>query len=299
MLEMPRAEILARPLARLFPPSAPVAASVAERRPLRNAHVGNLLVSLDPLPGAQGGFLLRLREAGGREAVASQLSIASRLSAIGRLTGGVAHEIKNPLNSIALRLGLLRNRVLPEVPDAEPEIDIIAAEIARLNRVVRTFLDFTRPVDLRLAGFDLAATVAGILDLVRPEAERLKIELALGAPDGPLPLRGDEALLRQAVLNVVHNALEAMPLGGTLQVALGTADGAAELCIADTGPGLPEEVIGKVFQLYFSTKEKGSGIGLAMAFRAVQLHGGSITAENRPGGGALFRIRVPMEGVSE
>ncbi len=157
-LGIPRARIVGQPVADLLPPV--LAQAALERKPLKNAPVDwdkdgaptVVLASLEPLPD---GVLLRLHDPEGRRAVEAQLSLSSRLTAINRLTGGVAHAIKNPLNSIALRLELLRTRVLPEVPEAKGEIEVIAQEIARLDRVVRTFLDFTRPVELNSAEFDL------------------------------------------------------------------------------------------------------------------------------------------------
>jgi signal transduction histidine kinase len=206
----------------------------------------------------------------------------------------VAHEIKNPLNSIALRLELLRSRVLPEVPEAQPELDIIAQEIVRLDRVVRTFLDFTRPVELQAEDLDLAALARRLLDLVRPEADQHNIVIETAGLDQPAPLRGESGLLQQAVLNILRNALEAMPSGGKLAVRLGKSGQNAELEISDTGPGISPEVRDKIFQLYYTTKQNGTGIGLAMTYRAIQLHNGSIEIGGQPGSGAVFRIRLPL-----
>jgi hypothetical protein len=295
-LGVPRAQIIGRPIADLLPPA--LAQAALARTPLRNAPVdwardgapSAVLASLEPLPD---GVLLRLRDPEGRRAVEAQLSLSSRLTAINRLTGGVAHAIKNPLNSIALRLELLRTRVLPEVPEAKGEIEVIAEEIARLDRVVRTFLDFTRPVELNSAEFDLIEMAEGVLDLVRPEAEGCGVRIEIERPPAPAPVCGDRELLRQAVVNIVRNALDAMPEGGRLGVRISRSGPEVVLAISDTGPGIPAENRDKIFDLYFSTKEKGSGIGLAMTFRAVQLHGGSIGVESEPPNGATFRLRLP------
>jgi len=295
-LGLPRAEMIGRPLADLLPPA--LAQAALERKPLRNAPVdwardgapAAVLASLEPLPD---GVLLRLHDPEGRRAVEAQLSLSSRLTAINRLTGGVAHAIKNPLNSIALRLELLRTRVLPEVPEAKGEVEVIAEEIARLDRVVRTFLDFTRPVELNSAEFDLIEMAEGVLDLVRPEAEGCRVRIEIERPQAPARVCGDRELLRQAVVNIVRNALDAMPEGGRLGVRISNSGPEVVLAISDTGPGIPAENRDKIFDLYFSTKEKGSGIGLAMTFRAVQLHGGSIGVESEPPNGATFRLRLP------
>ncbi|MCS7044047.1 MAG: ATP-binding protein [Bryobacteraceae bacterium] len=281
----------------LFPQDTPLGAvlahALASRTPVKEVRAGRLLASLDFLP--QGAFLLRLRDAEGRRMVESQLNLSSRLAAISRLTGGVAHEIKNPLNSIALRLELLRSRVLPELPEAQQEIDVISQEIVRLDRVVRTFLDFTRPVELQTEELDLARLAGELTALLGPEAERQGVALETEGLDEPARIRGDAGLLKQALLNVLRNGLEAMPAGGRLSVRLRRPDGHAELEIADTGPGIPAEFREKVFNLYFTTKKNGTGIGLAMTYRAVQLHNGSIEIGDAPGGGAAVRIRLPLE----
>ncbi len=296
LLGLSRAEISGLRIHDLFPPEGPVgtllAPALLTRTPLKEARAGRLLVSFDPLP--QGAALLRLRDAEGRRLVEDQLSLSSRLAAISRLTSGVAHEIKNPLNSIALRLELLRSRVLPELPEAQPELDIIAQEIVRLDRVVRTFLDFTRPVELQTEDLDLAALARRLLDLVRPEAARQGVHIEAGGLDQPAPVRADSGLLQQALLNVLRNALEAMPSGGKLSVRLDKRGQNAELEISDTGPGIPPEFREKVFHLYYTTKQNGTGIGLAMTYRAVQLHNGAIEIGGQPGSGAQVRIRLPL-----
>ncbi len=220
-------------------------------------------------------------------------SMERRLTAINRLTGGVAHEIKNPLNSIAIRLELLRNH-LREAPEAEEEINIISQEITRLDRVVRTFLDFTRPVELAAADLDLRTIVQEVLTLIEPEASKHQVTLEFNSPSAPVRVRGDADLLKQALMNICRNALDVMPGGGRLSVGLLRAGIEAVISVADTGPGIPAQQRDKIFQLYYSTKKKGSGIGLAMTFRAVQLHGGSIEVESEPGQGALFRLRLPV-----
>lgn len=301
LLGTPRAGMIGRPISELLPRA--IAEAVRARQPLRNLPVewpgeggpAAVLLSLEPLPD---GALLRLHDPEGRRAVEAQLNLSSRLTAINRLTGGVAHAIKNPLNAIALRLELLRSRVLPEIPEAEGEIEIIAQEIARLDRVVRTFLDFTRPVELNSVDFDLSEMAAGVLDLVRPEAERNGVRIESELPAAPMRVCGDKELLRQAVVNIVRNALDVMPGGGRLMVGISRSKGEIILAISDTGPGIPAGNRDKIFELYFSTKEKGSGIGLAMTFRAAQLHGGSVDVESEPDSGATFRLRLPaaLEG---
>jgi PAS domain S-box-containing protein len=269
----------------------------------RNNQPGlRLLVSVDMLPGAndRGGALVTLRDAEGRQQVQSQLDLSERLGAIGRLTGGVAHEIKNPLNSIALRLEVLRSKVSQDSPEANHEIDIIAGEVTRLDRVVKTFLDFTRPVSMTFADVDLKVLLAEVAQLVEPEAAKAQVTInQVSEPGSLFNMRGDRDLLKQAILNVVMNGIEAMPEGGSLRIKieslLSSRQGRqAVIGISDSGPGIPVDQRDKIFQLYFTTKSKGSGIGLAIAFRVAQLHGGKLEFSSNLGQGTTFIFLLPL-----
>jgi signal transduction histidine kinase len=228
------------------------------------------------------------------ERMASQLDVATRLAAISRISGGVAHEIKNPLNAIALRLDLLRARVMAGAPEEglTPEIDVLSSEVRRLDRVVKTFLDFSRPVEVRLTEVDLAALAKDVTNLMTPQARVAGIQVTYEDPDGPALMRGDGDLLKQAILNLVVNATEAMKKGGHLRVSVSREGDSVAIEVADDGPGIPPEVRDKVFQLYFTTKERGSGIGLAMTYRAVQLHNGTVDFAS-DGEGTKFRLQFP------
>jgi signal transduction histidine kinase len=229
------------------------------------------------------------------ERMAGQLDVASRLTAISRITGGVAHEIKNPLNAISLRLDLLRARLGAPEEELTKEIDILSAEVRRLDRVVKTFLDFSRPVNVRLVEVDLVALTREVTDLMTPQGRLAGIQMSFEAPPDAdaLWIRGDADMLKQAVLNLVTNALDAMKSGGNLRVRVARAGDSVALEIADDGPGIPPELRDKVFQLYFTTKVKGSGIGLAMTYRAVQLHNGTIDFTSENGRGTTFRLEFP------
>ncbi len=226
------------------------------------------------------------------ERMASQLDVASRLAAISRLTGGVAHEIKNPLNAIALRLDFLRAKLGAD-DELDKDIDVLSKEIARLDRVVKTFLDFSRPVEVHFEDVDLSALTHEVADLMTPPARLAHIDLTVESPSAPVLLRGDADLLKQAVLNLVTNAIEAMRDGGGLRLATAGSNGVVSLEVADTGPGIPAAQRDKVFQLYFTTKNFGSGIGLALTYRAVQLHNGTIAFESEEGRGTTFRLQFP------
>ena len=236
------------------------------------------------------------------ERMASQLDVATRLAAISRLTGGVAHEIKNPLNAIALRLELLRARLGDPDPELTGEIDILSREVHRLDRVVKTFLDFSRPLDVHLQDLDLGVLAREVTEFITPQARLAKIAVEFSAPPEPTPMRGDSDLLKQAVLNLVTNAMDAMTnsaitnsTNGSGRLAVRVEKGGDKLIleISDTGSGIPPELRDKVFQLYFTTKPKGSGIGLAMTYRAVQLHNGTISFKSEAGSGTAFRLEFP------
>jgi signal transduction histidine kinase len=262
------------------------------------------------------------------ERVATQLDVATRFAAISRISGGVAHEIKNPLNAIALRLDLLRERASRGATENKilPEIDVLSKEVRRLDRVVKTFLDFSKPVEIRMTDVDLGTLASEVATLMKPQAALTNIEIVFtvdceppelvpgasefalnlqmgtavvaSAPETYVPhdrllMHGDADMLKQAILNLVTNALEAMRDGGTLTLALARRDDSVILELSDTGPGIPPEVRDKVFQLYFTTKERGSGIGLAMAYRAVQLHNGTVDFVSEKGAGTTFTLQFP------
>jgi signal transduction histidine kinase len=240
------------------------------------------------------GTQITLRDAETRREIGTQLDLSARLTAISRLTGGVAHEIKNPLNSIALHLEVLRARIENRDAAAESEIGVISREITRLDRVVKTFLDFTRPLDLSLIEVEAGQLVGEIATLMEPDARKRNIEMTVDTGPGGLILRADRDLLKQAVLNVVMNGIDAMSNGGRLRIAVKKAGADCVIGVADQGGGIPAELRDKIFNLYFTTKEKGSGIGLAMAFRAVQLHNGTIDFASEEGKGTSFWLRFPL-----
>ncbi len=237
------------------------------------------------------GTMVTLRDAGLRRQIESRLDVASRLASISRLTSGAAHEIKNPLNSIALHLEVLKTKLAGAGVETEGEIEVISREITRLDRVVKSFLDFTRPIEPTMARVDLAKLVDDVAALVRPDAERRRVSILTSRDDSPAWIRGDKDLLTQALLNVVVNGVDAMPEGGRLEISTTSAEEGPQVAIRDHGGGIPEDIRDKIYNLYFTTKGQGSGIGLAMTFRVVQLHGGTIGFETWPGNGTEFRLR--------
>jgi signal transduction histidine kinase len=225
--------------------------------------------------------------------MAKELDVATRLAAISRITGGVAHEIKNPLNAISLRLDLLRARLGEPEEELVAEIDILSNEVRRLDRVVKTFLDFSRPVDVKLTEVDLVAIAREVAELTTPQAGLAGIHVWFENAAESAPLRGDADMLKQAILNLVLNAIEAMKNGGNLWLRVSREQDLVILNVSDDGPGIPAEARDKVFQLYFTTKLRGSGIGLAMTYRAVQLHNGTISFSTELGRGTAFQMQFP------
>jgi signal transduction histidine kinase len=239
------------------------------------------------------GGLVTLRDATTRARLEDQLDVTAKLAALGRLTSGVAHEVKNPLNAMVLQLEILRSKLQAQGEHVQPHLDILSEEIRRLDRVVKTFLDFTRPLELRPAETDIEGLVRDVFMLAEPQAKQNHVRLIFEA-NGPLPpLVIDRDLMKQALLNLVLNGCQAMPAGGELKVTPRALPHRLELAIADQGVGIPAEVRPKVFSLCFTTKPGGTGVGLAMAYRIVQLHNGSIDFSSELNRGTTFRISLP------
>ena len=246
--------------------------------------------------GTRMGALMTLRDLESLERIGSQLQVSERLAALGRVTAGVAHEVKNPLNSMRLWLENLREGLAPDQELAQQAVKILDSEIDRLDRVVKTFLNFNRPVELHLEETRLDELLQEILTIAQPQIQQGHIEARLESQDSLPRVRVDRQLFKQAILNLVLNACEVMaPQGGgklTLQIA--RRNGNAEVRVGDSGPGIPGELRPKIFQLYFTTRPGGSGIGLATTFRIVQFHNGSIDFESEVGRGTTFRIELPL-----
>jgi len=240
------------------------------------------------------GALVTLHDLESVEAIGSELELSRRMAAIGRLTSGVGHEVKNPINAIVVHLELLKNKVGAENAPASRHLEIIESEIHRLDRVVQTLVDFTRPVELDLREQDLRVVLSDVLALATAELSTRNVILASHMPSKPVLANVDADLLKQAVLNVVQNGAQAMPEGGKLDVVLEEEGKTAAIRISDQGPGIPTEMREKIFDLYFTTKNEGSGIGLAMTYRILQFHHGSVEVESNEARGAAFVLRIPL-----
>ncbi len=245
--------------------------------------------------GERMGALVTLRDLDSLESINTQLQVSERLAALGRITAGVAHEVKNPLNSMRIWLENLKESLPAEADGASRQaVQVLDKEIDRLDAVVKRFLDFTRPMDIRLEATQLAELLREVLEVAQPQLERSNIQLAQLLPIDVPEVYVDRALLKQAVLNLVLNAAEAMPGGGQLRLVLSRRGEAAEITVGDTGKGIPLEDRQKIFQLFFTTRPGGSGIGLASTFRIVQLLNGSIDFTSEVGRGTTFRIELPL-----
>jgi signal transduction histidine kinase len=224
--------------------------------------------------------------------VESTVSYSRKLSALNRLTAGIAHEIKNPLNATMIHLELLRMELADREQPLE-HVNVIARQVRRLDEVVQGFLKFTRPEDLHLRAVDLGGVFAQIRPIVEAEAQKHRVEIAVDLPRGLPPIEGDATLLEQAFLNLALNACQAMPEGGRLTVSAQVAPARRiSIDVEDTGTGIAPEHLSKIFDLYFTTKANGSGIGLSLVFRTVQLHNGEIEVQSTLGHGTRFRIHL-------
>jgi signal transduction histidine kinase len=224
---------------------------------------------------------------------------------------GVAHEVKNPLNAMTIHLELLKQKLARQpvaaavsggapshgvavTPDVEKHVNVIASEIRRLDEVLVGFLKFARPDELKLQPLKLASLFADVASAAAPEADTRGIVMRTECDDG-LHINADPGMLRQALLNLAINACQAMPNGGTLRLSCrAAARQRVQIDVEDTGVGIPPEHLGRIFDLYFTTKEKGSGIGLSMVYRIVQLHDGEVEVQSTPDRGTRFRMSFPQ-----
>jgi PAS domain S-box-containing protein len=239
------------------------------------------------------GALLTMHDLESVREIEDELELSHRLAAIGRLTSGVGHEVKNPINAIVVHMELLRNKLSSDEAPAIRHLDIIQSEIQRLDRVVQTLVDFSRPIEPKMVEQDFRGVVLSVLQLASAELGTRSVAVESHMPDRPILVKVDADMLRQALLNIVLNGAQAMPNGGKLSIHL-TDDGrVAVLSVTDEGEGIPADVLPRIFDLYFTTKKEGSGIGLAMTYRIVQLHAGIVEVDSEINKGSTFTLRIP------
>jgi signal transduction histidine kinase/HAMP domain-containing protein len=311
-LGVPLDELRGSKVSEIFPPGSPLREILGVRgdqiEPLENAEIAlegpsgpqRIGVSAQVVreQGVAMGSLVTLRDVESLERIGNQLQVSERLAALGRVTAGVAHEVKNPLNSMRLWLEVLKAN-MPIDPEPQQAVKMLDNEIDRLDRAVKTFLNFTKPVELNLEETDLRAFLIEVADAARPSIDKAFVDLAVDVPPVFPPVMLDQQLMHQAVLNLLLNASEFTPPAGRIMLSLRRSGEFAEIAVSDTGKGISPEDQLKIFQLFFTTRAGGSGIGLANTFRFVQIHNGQIEFESELGRGTTFRIHLPLARAFE
>jgi signal transduction histidine kinase len=248
--------------------------------------------------------------------VQSTIRYSRKLAALNRLLAGVAHEVKNPLNAMTIHLELLKQTLLGrprrgdgsgaasaateqapalDVPGVMKHVTVIGDEIRRLDTAVQGFLKFSRPEELAPSPVGLWGLCDDVARVVGAEAQATGVAIENACPADLPDVYGDQPMLRQALLNLALNAVQAMPRGGTLRfdARRGPAR-TVELSVSDTGVGIEPDALARIFDLYFTTRAGGTGLGLSMVYRTVHLHDGTIEVESTPGHGTTFRLRLPL-----
>jgi len=222
-----------------------------------------------------------------------RLRLIDRMSALGALSAGMAHEIKNPLGSILGSIEILEAAV-PAEDERREFLNILRKEVERLSGIVSNQLDLVRAGTPEHGPHDLGEIARSVVELVRKQAEHQGVELRLVVAPGLPTTLVDGQQMRQAVLNLVINGVEALPGGGHVDVDVAADPGRLRVVVEDDGPGLDEATLRQAFEPFFTTKERGTGLGLSIAFQIADQHGGDLRAENREGGGARFCLEVPV-----
>jgi signal transduction histidine kinase len=220
-----------------------------------------------------------------------ELARKNRLADLGRVSSHVAHEVRNSLVPVTLYLSLLRRRLVSDAESLEV-LTKIETGFTTLGATVNDLLSFAAHRQPQWQGFLVCSLVEEICESLAPQFDAQRVDLDVDVPPNTV-LHADREMIRRAVLNLVLNALDAMPRGGTLVITSYDGPRGFELEVADTGPGLSDEAKRRVFEPFYSTKEGGTGLGLSVVFHVAESHGGTVTAANCPEGGAAFTIRIP------
>jgi PAS domain S-box-containing protein len=243
------------------------------------------------------GSLVIVEEATEKRRQEARLRRAESLAALTTLTAGVAHEIKNPLASIGIHLQLmqkaLRDRESVETEDIRQYVEIVGEEVDRLNMIVVDYLMAVRPTDTELEQGDLNALIAELTTFMQFEIKEAGVELIEEFSEIPR-IEMDEKSLKQALLNLIKNAMAAMPNGGRLWIGTSSTGDRVQLQIGDTGTGIPEGIIEKIFEPYFTTKDNSSGLGLTVVYKIIKEHRGEIAVSSREGEGTTFTLSFPV-----
>ncbi|HXG09667.1 MAG TPA: ATP-binding protein [Gemmataceae bacterium] len=305
-------ECVGRPLASISRPELPLVEVyqevVSHQAPVRDrdfdvdrsGRILRLRVDGHVLKDTQGtslGCVLHLRDVTERVLMEDRMRRMERFMSLGTLASGLHHEIKNPLTALSIHIQLLEeNLANGQVGESVEElVGVLKTEVCRLNGVLESFRSFANLQNLTIRPTDGLEVVENVLRLIRPQAAEQRVQITLLHPEKQLPaVPLDAERFEQAVLNLVINALEAMPEGGRLTVGATVEDGWFRMSVTDTGPGIPAEVQRSLFQPYFSTKSKGSGMGLALSEKLISQHGGHITYRTGPEG-TTFDIAIPLQ----
>jgi signal transduction histidine kinase len=307
-LGRPRRELLGRTVKEIFTRDSALGTLVLDGFQLRHSiaqrEVGfsnekRVQVSLDFIQerGSPIGALLTLRDTESVRRIQDEIELSRQMSASGRTTRGVAHEVKNPINAIVLHLQFLKSKLHQVDPDTRRHMDIIGNEIHRLDRVVQILVDFTRPRDLHVEEIDLRRLLEDVIMLATPDTDQHGVTIKRRLGTESLGVKVDVDVMKQAILNVIINGMQAMPKGGTLTISARRDEDTVITEIRDQGIGIPHELQEKIFELYFTTRKGGSGIGLAQTYQALQWHYGSIDFETVEGQGTTFRLRLPVTEI--
>jgi signal transduction histidine kinase len=224
-----------------------------------------------------------------------ELARKNRLADLGQMAAHVAHEVRNTLVPVALYLGLLRRRIAHD-PGALEILDKITAGMTALDATVHDLLHFTSDRDPQRRSFPLRPLIDEVVTSLAPQLAAQAIRTTVDIPAGE-SVSADREMIRRAVLNLILNALDAMPKGGAIAVRSVRHAQCVELQVADTGPGLSEEALGRAFEPYYTTKPAGTGLGLAIVYRIAEVHGGSVLAANGPERGARFTLTLPVSSL--
>lgn len=251
------------------------------------------------------GSLLLIRSRETIEALENELRLAIQMRGFARFYMAMAHDLRAPLNAMVMNLELLR-RALPQGDDVPPEasersrryIDVLSSEIARLDRQLKTLLQQALAPRATVERFDLRELIDDLSTLLGPQARHQHVTLDAHVPEGSVEFSGQRDRLKQALLNIAINALEAMPKGGQMTMSLAQQNGEARIWFSDSGPGIPPELLKNIYQMHFTTKDGGTGIGLYVARSVVEAHGGQIDVETHPGTGTRFEVTLPLPATT-
>ncbi len=259
-------------------------------------------ISLSILPlvkeGKIQGNLVHVEDITEKRSKEARLRRAENLAALTTLAAGIAHEIKNPLGSIGIHIQLIqkaiRNRETIKREDIENYLNVINEEVDRLNRIIVDFLFAVRPMNTKLEDSDINQVIKGLLDFVKYELEESNVKLEVHLEESLPKIKLDAKYFKQALLNLIKNALYAMPNGGILRVETGRTGDMVFVKVTDNGVGIPKSIIDKIFEPYFTTKDFGTGLGLTLVYKIVKEHMGEVTVESKEGKGTTFTLSFPI-----